>query len=220
MTLALVDQAGVETLTVNQPHVLVTQAATETLTVNQPHVLVTQAATEVLLHNNLRTQLLVGQAVVETLTVNAAPHVLVDQAATEVLWAPPVAPAVSLTAQLLFSVSGVSGVANVVIAQGTTVSGAWSVSGGVSAYTYSWAFADLHGQSGFVSTAATSTIVRTYSVAGGSLGTRRVSSTVTDTAAASVTSAVLLHVGGVTVPSLWDGKVVLESQAKRRCWPL
>ena len=126
-----------------------------------------------------------------------------------------------LTARLLWSVSGTSGVANVVIRAGTTVSGSWSVSGGAG-HLYSWAFADLHGQSGFVSTAATSAIVRTYSVAGGQLGTRGVSSTVTASGfgTSSVTSAVLLHVTGIKVPNQLDGVFQRESQRARRTWPL
>ena len=204
----------------------VTQLLAEVLTVSGPPPVggptrVTQLLAEILTVSGpppVGGPTRVTQLLAEILTVSGPPPVGGPTRVTQLLAEVLTVDRTPLTATLLFSVSGVSGVANVVIRTGTTVSGSWSVSGGAG-HLYSWVFADLHGQSGFVSTAATSTIVRTYSVAGGSLGTRGVSSTVT-ASISSVTSAVLLHVTGIQVPNQLDGVFQRESQRARRTWPL
>ena len=127
-----------------------------------------------------------------------------------------VAPTVALTASLIWIQSSVSGVRNVIVARGTTISADWVVSGGVSAFTYAFTFGGVSNIAGFGSTATTSIISRTYSVA----GVRAVSATVSDASAASVTSAVQVHTAAVVVPNHHDGKVTLSSQKYTRTYPL
>ena len=84
-------------------------------------------------------------------------------------------------------------------------------------------FGGVAGVAGFVSTASTSAITRTYSIAGQELGLRQVSTTLSATVSAqnsSLTSAVAVHVGGVAWPNMFDGKVQRENQPARRVWPL
>ena len=129
---------------------------------------------------------------------------------------------IALTGQLVWLLSGISGVTNVILLKGTSVSAAWVLSGGAS-HTYSWVFGDVTRESGFVSTATTSIVTRTYQFAGGDRGQRRVSSTVSSlasAAASTLTSAVLIFVGGIATPSLWDGIVQKESQKYRRTYPI
>ncbi len=128
------------------------------------------------------------------------------------------AAAASLTASVVWIQSGVSGVQNVVILRGTVVSAEWIVSGG-SAHTYSW----VTNYAGFVSTATTSLVTRTFSVAPATMTMRQVSTTLSATVSAlasTITSAVQIYVGAITVPNYWDGKVTRESQDRRRVWPL
>ena len=129
------------------------------------------------------------------------------------------ASAISLTGTVSWTVSGIAGVSNVVIAKGTVVSGSWSVSG-TSAFTYSWTFGQVANYAGFVSTATTSIITRTFSVAGGALGIRQVSTTVTDVSAASLTSGFTVRVAALVWPNLHDGILKKESQKAKRVWPL
>ena len=128
--------------------------------------------------------------------------------------APP--PTVALTASVIFIVSGTSGVRNVIVARGTTVSGDIVVSGGASAYNFSWGFGGVSNIAGFTSTATTSIVTRTFSVA----GIREVSATVSDASAASVTSAAQVHTAAVVLPNHYDGKITLSSQRYTRTWPL
>ena len=172
------------------------------------------------------------QTVLEILTASggsapAAPNasaVQVTQVVLEVLTALGASGFVQshLGASVVWTVSGVSGVVNVVIAGNTPISGAWRVSDGTS-HLYSWVFGGVTHASGFASTATTSSILRTYSVTGGALGLFQVSTTLSATVsgqASSITSAVGLHVGACVWPNLFDGKIVRESQAARRVWPL
>lgn len=151
------------------------------------------------------------------------PYAMVRPPPIEALFKGAAAAAVALTGAVNFTVSGTSGVANVVILAGTPVSGAWSVSGGTS-HVYAWTFGGVSNISGFISTATTSSVARTYSVAGGgTLGIREVSTTLSATVSAlnsSLTSAVQIHTGAVTVPSYYDGNVTLESQKARKVFPL
>ena len=122
----------------------------------------------------------------------------------------------ALTASLIWIQSSVSGVRNVIVARGTTVSADWIVSGGVSAFTHSFTFGQVSNIAGFASTATTSIITRTYSVA----GVREVSATVSDASGASMTSAVRVHTAAVVVPNYHTGIVTLSSQRHTRTWPL
>jgi hypothetical protein len=123
---------------------------------------------------------------------------------------------VSLTAQLVAILSGTSGVANVLLAPGTLLSAEWVVSGGIEPHTYDWSFSGHATEAGFVSTAATSAVARTYAVG---TGTRGVSATVSDATPASVTSAFLVYVGAVVWPNVYDSNVTRETQPYRRVWP-
>jgi hypothetical protein len=125
--------------------------------------------------------------------------------------------ATALATQLVAVVSGTSGVANIVMAPSTVVSAEWIVTTGNAPYDYDWTLADMTNVAGFVSTATTSAISRTYTTGG---STRRVSSTVSDAAAASVTSAMLVHVGAIVAPNRYDSAVVFESQPYRMTWPI
>ena len=122
----------------------------------------------------------------------------------------------TLTASLVWIQSSVSGVRNVIVARGTTVSADWIVSGGISTFTYGFTFAGTSNIAGFASTAATSIATRTYSVA----GVREVSATVSDASGASITSAVRVHTAAAVVPNYHDGKVTLSSQKYTRTVPL
>ena len=122
----------------------------------------------------------------------------------------------ALTASLVWIQSSVSGVRNVIIARGTTLSADWIVSGGVSAFTHSFTFGQVSNIAGFASTATTSIITRTYSVA----GVREVSATVSDASGASATSAIRVHTAAVVVPNYHTGIVTLSSQRYTRTWPL
>ena len=122
----------------------------------------------------------------------------------------------ALTASLVFIVSGTSGVRNVVVARGTTVSADMLISGGISAYTFTWGFGGVSNIAGFASTATTSIVTRTYSVP----GIREVSATVSDASGASATSAVRVHTAAVVVPNYHTGIVTLSSQRYTRTWPL
>ena len=124
--------------------------------------------------------------------------------------------AVSLTAVLVWIQSSVSGVRNVIIARGTTVSADWVVSGGTSAFTHSFTFGGVSNIAAFVSTATTSIITRTYSVA----GVREVSATVSDASGTSITSAVRVHTAAVVMPNYFDGRITHSSQPKTRTVPL
>ena len=122
----------------------------------------------------------------------------------------------ALTASLVWIQSSVSGVRNVIVARGTTVSADWVVSGGVSTFTHSFTFDQVSNIAGFASTAATSIITRTYSVA----GVREVSATVSDASGASATSAIRVHTAAVVMPNHHSGKVTLASQPYTRTFPL
>jgi hypothetical protein len=120
--------------------------------------------------------------------------------------------AVSLTGRLQLLVSGVS-VVNALGLRPLTVSAEWIVSGGASAFSYAWSF-ELP-----TSTSAVSAVTRTFSAGSGFLGVVRVSALVSDASAASLTSAFVVHLRRAGVPNPFDGRVVYESQAKRRLWP-
>ena len=133
-----------------------------------------------------------------------------------------VASAASLAARVVWIVSGTSGVANVLLLKGTTVSAEWIVSGGTS-HTYAWTFGGMANYAGFVSTATTSLITRTLSIAPATTGMRQVSTTLSALVSAQaslLTSAMQLYVGAVAIPNVWDGKITKESQARRRVWPI
>lgn len=150
-------------------------------------------------------------------------EILVTQLGLEVLvasGASAAASSVSLSARLVWIVSSTSTVANVIVAHSTPVSAEWVVSGGISAFTYSYTLADMTNVAGFVSTATTSALTRTYTGAGGNtLGTRRISSTVSDASGASLTSSILVHVRATTVPNPLDGRVYYENQFRRQVIP-
>ena len=127
----------------------------------------------------------------------------------------------ALTASLVWTVSGVSGVRNPIMLRSTVASAAWIVSGGVSSYAYNFVFGDVGNQAGFVSVVSgVSLVTRTWTVAGGEQGQRRVSSTVTDASAASITSATTVFIGGVTTPNYYTGTVTLSSQPHTRTFPI
>lgn len=122
----------------------------------------------------------------------------------------------TLTTSLVWIQSSVSGVRNVIIAPGTTVSAEWVVSGGTSPFTQAFTFGGVSNIAGFGSTATTSIITRTFSVA----GVREVSATVSDASAHSATSAVRIHTAAVVVPNYHDGKITISSQSRTRTMPL
>ena len=127
----------------------------------------------------------------------------------------------TLTASLVWTISGVSGVRNPIMLRSTVASASWIVSGGVSAFSYNFVFGDVGNQAGFVSVVSgVSVVTRTYTVAGGERGQRRVSSTVTDASAASVTSATTVFIGAVTTPSYFQGNITMASQPYTRTWPI
>lgn len=123
-----------------------------------------------------------------------------------------------LFGRLLFTVSTVTR-AQILGRTPLSASAEWQVSGGTGTYTYSWVFGNVLHESGFASTATTSSISRTYRLAGGALERRTVSTTVTDTSGASLTSAFNIYVRGQQVPTGLDGNLVLESQPRRCVWP-
>ena len=132
------------------------------------------------------------------------------------------AAATSLTGSVVWIVSGISNVANVILRQGTTVSAEWIISGGTS-HTYAWTFGGMANYAGFVSTATTSLVTRTLSVAPATMGIRQVSTTlsaIVSAQASLLTSAMTLHVGAIAVPNYFDGHITKESQNRRRTWPL
>jgi len=166
---------------------------------------------------------LVTQLLVEVLTVSGGSlgDILVTQLLAEVLTYTPTS-GVSLTAQLLWDYSGVSGQNTLVLARGTQATGAWVVSG-ASAHTYLWTFGGVSNYAGFASTATTSSVTRTFSVAGVEGAFRAISSTISAQVLGSdstLTSATGVHVTAITVPNSFDGLVVKESQRARRVWPL
>lgn len=122
------------------------------------------------------------------------------------------AAAITMTARLQLIVSGVS-VVNAIGLRALVVSAEWIISGGVSAFSYNWSF-ELP-----VASASTSAITRTFSAASGDLRTVLVSAVVSDASGASVTSAFLVHLRYVRMPAVFDGRVQIENQAKRRLFP-
>lgn len=169
----------------------------------------------------MATDIRTTQLVAEVLTSfqsAAATDVQVTQLVAEILTGLSGADAIGMAGRILWSYSGVSGRDTLIIARGTAVSGEWSLSGG-SGHTYSWTFGQVTNYAGFASTATTSSLGRTFSVAGGELGWRQISSTVS-AGTASLTSALVAHVAAVAVPNYFDGKVTRESQRGRRVWPL
>lgn len=193
----------------------VTQGTIEALVAPSAAAKVTQGVVEVLASPSAAAKITQG-----TLEVLASPSAAakVTQGVLEALVVVPPS-AVGLTAQLVWIVSGTSTVANVIIAPSTTISAEWIVSGGVSPFTYSYTLTDMVNVAGFVSTATTSAITRTYTNAGGPDGTRRVSSTVSDASAASVTSAILVHMRATVMPNPLDGVIQYESQYRRLIIP-
>jgi hypothetical protein len=120
--------------------------------------------------------------------------------------------AASLTAFVQFIVSGVS-VVNPIGLAPLTVSAEWVVSGGSGTVTYAWAFASP------VSSFTTSSVSMLFPGAGGLVFGQRVGSATVADATSTVASSFLLHPRAVTVPAVFDGNVVIESQAKRRIVP-
>lgn len=130
--------------------------------------------------------------------------------------------AASLAASLVWIYSGVSNQNTVVIVKGTAVSAEWVISEGTS-HLYTWTFGGVTNYAGFVSTATTSSITRTFSIAPATTGMRQISSTLSATVNAvnsSITSATAVNVTAVTIPNLFDGRISKESQRARRVFPI
>ena len=124
----------------------------------------------------------------------------------------------TLTAQVVLVVSSVS-VVNAIGHVPLTVSAEWRVCGGAGPLSYHWSFEGVSQMAGFASTATTSSVTRTYTTGGGSLERHRVSARVVDVGGVSTTSAFYVHVRARRAPSEFDGKVVIESQRRRRVFP-
>lgn len=157
-----------------------------------------------------------NQFAIEVLHVPSEANVRVKGFDVEVLMQAPTA-AVSITGTLLFIVSGVTyghAIGNLPL----LVSAEWSVSGGQSPFTYSaWQFSGVVGEAGFVSTATTSEVTRTYTFAGGQINQRAGSASVSGIS--TISQTFLVYVRGEKSPNPWDGRYVGESQARRRVWP-
>ncbi|HXH10796.1 MAG TPA: hypothetical protein VNP04_13670 [Alphaproteobacteria bacterium] len=127
---------------------------------------------------------------------------------------------VSLAAVVRFTVSGVSAI-NPIGLRPLNVSAEWLVINGTAPFTYHWSFE-------YPSSVSTvSAITRNFSGASGLQGLVRVSAAIGDdlsgsaseASSARIVTAFFVHLRQATMPNVWDGMVVYESQHRARVWP-
>jgi hypothetical protein len=144
----------------------------------------------------------------EVLVTHLAFHILTIQQAS----APNLSGAVPF-----FIMSGVSYV-NAVGATPFTVSAEWDSSVGTAPFVYNWQLSNVENEAGFVSTATSADITRTYTNAGGSEGRRGVSATISD-ANSTVSATFFVHVKAEKTPNPFDGVFQGENQPRRKTYP-
>jgi hypothetical protein len=134
----------------------------------------------------------------------------------EVLLAGPAEAAALSNIPLVFTISGTSYVNNFIGNTPLTASAGWgTASYGTAPFTFDWQLSNTENEAGFVSTATTASIARTYTNAG---GTRGISATISDVNS-TVSVTTLVYVKAEQTPNPFDGVFQGESQARRRVFP-
>lgn len=148
------------------------------------------------------------QGILETLWKVSGIEVRLTQGILEILSVS--AAATALSAYVELTVSGAV-VKNAIGLRPLAVSAQWITGAGT--FTYQWDFELPVGSS------TASAIARSFSAASGDLRRSIMSAFVSNNAGSSLASSIAVHVRHVREPNVWDGKVQIENQAKRRLWP-